>query len=451
MSGPATMRLPSPLAALRARLLAEARNEATRGAALSLAIKIAMSALNLVMLTLIARALAGHEFGTFALWYNALVFLTVVAGLGQEKMILRQWGEYAATREWGLARGSLGFGAAVTGAGAALAALAVLAVGHLSGSDPHLALAGAAFLVVQTLFFFTAHINRAMLGVVQGVIHELTWRAVVIAAMAAFLILHRTGTATEFFVVATIGMGIGLLAQLIAIRHGLPAELRTTPRLTQRRAWARRSLPMAMGGNLEAATQYLEVFVVGLVLSPAAAGAYFVAARIANLFLMISGGMDAFTTRQIPRQFYGEGRGAVAGTLRRLALIVSAPVLVGLLGIVLFGRPILSIFGEGFVASYGVLVALSVGTAILALAGPAMPVLTLTGHEGTYSLVLGATLALRLSALIAGAWFWGPMGAAVASAAGAAVTAVALNLACRRTVGLDPAVTSLLALGRIRP
>ena len=132
-------------------------------------------------------------------------------------------------------------------------------------------------------------------------------------------------------------------------------------------------------------------------------------------------------------------------TLRKVALMTAGPVVVGLAGTVLFGRPILALFGESFVAAYPVLVILSAGTACLALAGPAMPVLVLTGHEGIYSVFLGASLALRLAALLVLAHLYGPVGAAVGSAAAIVAGAVALNIACRRRAGLDPAVTVLLS------
>lgn len=432
-------------ATVRARAASALGSEAVRGPGLALGLKVGSSALNFLMLTLIARSMDAAEFGVFAFWFNALLFGAVVAGLGQERLILRHWTEYSTTGAWDLARGVVRFATGVTIAGSLAAAAALVLAGAIRGQDPLLTGAAAIFLVLQTLFFFTAHLNRAVIGIFSGDVHEMTWRAVVIAATGTALLTRTELHAAHVLVVASAGMAIGLAAQVVTVARRLPAAFRAAARRAEIRAWTARSLRIAIGGNLEAAAQYLEVVAVGLVLSPAAAGAYFVAARLANLFLMISTGLDSYTTRQIPRQHFAHGRAGVTDTLRKVALMTAGPVVVGLAGTVLFGRPILALFGESFVAAYPVLVILSAGTACLALAGPAMPVLVLTGHEGIYSVFLGASLALRLAALLVLAHLYGPVGAALGSAAAIVAGAVALNIACRRRAGLDPAVTVLLS------
>lgn len=442
------MSLEGAVGRLPTALLRQVRTEAVRGAALSLGLKVAMSALNLLMLTLIARGMGAHEFGIFAFWYNGLVFLAVAAGLGQEKLILRHWSEFRAREAWDLARGALRFGTATSIAGSLVVATAVLLTGLATGSDPALVVAAAAFLVMQTLFFYSAHVARAAVGVLRAHAHELTWRAVVIVATLAALMSGRAFQTTHFFVAATAGLAVGLVAQIVSVRDVLPREIRQASLRIERWSWSVRSMKMSLGGNLEAAGQYLEVIAVGLALEPSAAGAYFVASRLANIFLMISSGLDSFTTRQIPALFYAGGPAAVTPLLRKLAVLTGVPVAVGLAGIVLFGHPILGLFGEAYRTAYPILVTLAAGTAILALTGPSMPVLVLTGHEGTYSLCLGATLAARLAAVVALAHWYGPVGAAAGSAAVTVAGGIALALACRVKAGIDPAVTSILAPAR---
>lgn len=429
---------------LRARAVAALATDAVRGAGLALGLKVGSSALNILMLTLIARDMNATEFGVFAFWFNGLLFLAVVAGLGQDRLILRHWSEYSTTGSWDLARGIVRFGTRITVAGSIGVAAALVLSATLHGSDPLLTGAAAVFLILRTLFFFTAHLNRAVIGIFSGDVHDMTWRAVVIAGEAIALFTRTELKAGHVLVVASVGMTVGLAAQTVTVARRLPEAFRAAAQRAQMRDWTARSMRIALGGNLEAASQYLEVVAVGLVLSPAEAGTYFVAARLANLFLMISGGLDSYTTRQIPRQHFAHGQAGVTDTLRKIAMMVAGPVALGLLATILFGRPLLGLFGESFVSAYPVLVILSAATGCLALAGPTMPVLVLTGHEGTYSLYLGVTLLLRLAALLVLGSLYGPVGAAIGSAAGILVGAVALNVACRRKAGLDPALTVLL-------
>ena len=437
------IRLPGALGQIRRRAVALATGETSRGAAVSIILKVGSSALNLVMLTILARAMNATQFGVFALWFNALAFLAVAAGLGQEKLILRSWPEYAATQAWGLARGAVLFGLRNSVAGSIVVAAAVLLTGLATGTDPRLSGTAAIFLIVQTLFLYTAHVNRVMIGIVGGDVHEMTWRAVVIGASLLALTAGREVAAADFFAMAAAGQAIGLGLQLFAAARSVPPAVREASGQTEPRLWFARSFRMALGGNLEAASQYLEVIAIGLVLSPTAAGGYFVASRLANMFSMITGSLNSYSTRQIPRLHYAEGRTALLGTLRKISLITSLPVVLGLVGIVVGGAAILAIFGPGFVSDYPTLVLLSCGTAFVAMAGPAPALLLLTGHEGTYSLLLAASLALRLVSLLILAWMFGPVGAAAASAAAAMLGAVALNVACRVKVGIDPSLTLL--------
>lgn len=419
-------------------------SEAARGAALSFGLKLAGSALNIVMLTLIARSMDAHEFGVFALWFNALLFLAVVSCLGQEKLILRSWNEYLSGQEYGLARGALRFGALVTAAGAVAAAAAVTIAGSVQGAAGTLVASAAVFAILQTLYSYNSHVNRAVVGIVGADGHEVTWRGLVSVGAAVALLAGWRLQAGHVFVLASAGMGLAVLVQIVTARRGTPPRVRTAPVRMDVRTWWARSAKMTAAGFLEAAVEFLEVILVGIILSPAAAGGYFVAARLANAFAMIGGGLHSFSTRQISKQHFGEGSEAVADTLRKLGIFTALVVAAGALAIVVAGPQILAVFGRSFVDQYPILLLLSLGTAFVTLAGPAPTVLLVTGHEGLYSLVVGAGLVCRIALIVVCATLFGATGAAAASAAVSIGTAIALNAACRKRAGLDPAITILL-------
>ena len=250
---------------------------------------------------------------------------------------------------------------------------------------------------------------------------------------------------------AGLGTATGLAFQTVTAWRRLPRRVKSASPRSEPGLWLRRSLHMATGGILEGASQFLEVIVVGLVLSPTAAGGYFVASRLANVFFMITGGFNSYATRQIPRQHYGPGRDAIAGTLRYLAAITATLVVCVAVPMVAFGPEILSLFGRGFMDQYVNLVVLSAGTAFVALMGPAPAILLFTGHERTYSRLIGTGVTIRLGGLLALASLFGSTGAAAASAVAACAVAVALNIACRRLAGVNPSATSLVPAWRDRP
>jgi O-antigen/teichoic acid export membrane protein len=92
------------------------------------------------------------------------------------------------------------------------------------------------------------------------------------------------------------------------------------------------------------------------------------------------------------------------------------------------------------VAAYPALVVLATGAAIGALSGPATHVLLLTGHEGSYPRIMGATLLLRFGLIAILGPAYGLKGAVVAWGISAVFMTAALIFACRRLVGLDPSL-----------
>src|SRR5262249_52510065 len=104
---------PTVIRTLRHASARFAENKMAQGAIVAFAIKVNSSFLNIAMLTIAARAMGPAEFGLFAIWFNAISFLAVIALCGQETLIVRSWSEYIQERRFDLARGAVSFGVAV--------------------------------------------------------------------------------------------------------------------------------------------------------------------------------------------------------------------------------------------------------------------------------------------------------------------------------------------------
>src|SRR5205814_1382300 len=141
-----------------------------RGAMLALIIKVGGSFLNIAMLTIAARSMEPLEFGIFAIWFNVICFLSVIALCGQETLIVRSWSEYIQQRRHDLARGALTFGIIVCLMASTLLAAGVAAVNAVMGwrTSSALIIAVCLFLVAQTLLLFIANAARTIIGFVFG-------------------------------------------------------------------------------------------------------------------------------------------------------------------------------------------------------------------------------------------------------------------------------------------
>jgi O-antigen/teichoic acid export membrane protein len=89
--------------------------------------------------------------------------------------------------------------------------------------------------------------------------------------------------------------------------------------------------------------------------------------------------------------------------------------LVGTLALLFLGKTILSLFGPEFVAGYPVMVVLSIGLLIRALAGPLQGLLVVTGRQNVAAFALAVTVVINITLNILLIPKYGLMGAAIAT------------------------------------
>ena len=421
---------------------------ALRGSATALAIKFAGSILGFAMFAIASRQMDPATFGSFAIIFNVMSFLAVVVLCGQETLIIRSWNEYCGSGQPGMAKGLLTFGAQVVSGAALLAVLAIAIVWPAwdrTVSMP-LLIAACAFLVAQALVHFSGLFSRAAAGVLLGDgPREVVWRLLVVATITLYHVFGLSFGPTHFFLIAAGALLAAAGAQLWFVARIVPEAVKRAHAERDVRVWIPRAAHMWVSALLDTTGQYLEVVAIGFFIGPTAAAFYFVATRITNVFAMITGGIASYATSQIGTLFYGGAKEELQTLLRSLA-IISATLVGGCLAVILVGGHLLLwAFGASYVSAYPALVVLAVGSGIAGLAGPAAHVLLLTGQEAAYPRIMACGLIARFALIaILGPWF-GLMGAAIAWSLSAAGMALALVIACRKLVGLDPSLFGALS------
>jgi O-antigen/teichoic acid export membrane protein len=417
-----------------------------QGALVAFLVKLGGSSLNIVMFTIAARIIGPAEFGQFAIWFNLVSFLAIIALCGQETLIVRSWNEYTHQHRYDLARGAILFGLVVCVSAALFWAVCVAAGSSLTGwaSSPGLVAAACLFLIAQAMACFSSNLARTVVGFLPGEGLREAWRFVVIVGALLLALGHFQITMTTLFVLCIAGVSLMMLIQCVAVRRSLPPQIYGIAATTDVPAWIKRSLPMWAAAFLDASSQYLDVVLLGLLLSPVAAGGYFVAARLANVFAMIAGGMANYSATPIASLFFTGDHPELQRSLKMVSLAVATLVVAGLAVVFAGGDFLLMIFGKSYADQHGILIVLSIGSAVAALGGPAMYVLLLTGHEALYSRVVVIGLVLRVIALVVLVPRFGAIAAAFSWTACLIGTTIALNAVCRRFVGIDPSVLTLL-------
>ncbi len=427
-------------------------NPALRGMAGVFVLRITITALSFALITLAARAMPLSAFGTYSILFSAAGLFCILATVGQQVLLMRSWNEYSASGQIGLLKGALIFAGLVCGAGGVLVAIPFYAW-FAASQGSVVALAVTLYLIALSVLLTTSHLVRTAVGV--GIGDGVGNLSLTVPPTIYLCWIMLTGASakldTVFFLmaagaIACIAWHVASISRLI--RRRFP-NFASTPAVFDWPSWRSRSLKLWLSNSLEASNQYLDVLIVGALMSPGVAGAYFVTSRLANAFAMATDAIHMFSTRHIPDLYFRKEFVELGALLDHVAGVTLLVVVAGMAVIIGAGHWMLLVFSAAYVPYYGALVTLSLGMASLAASGPSGSILMLTGHESRYLGVIGASVLLRVVGFAVLIPSFGVMGAAVATTLSFVFMAVALTWSVKATTGIDGSVLRLRdALGR---
>jgi O-antigen/teichoic acid export membrane protein len=262
------------------------------------------------------------------------------------------------------------------------------------------------------------------------------------------IVLQDTADVIVIFLMMAIGGSVAIVVHLVSVWYRARARFPEIGKLQtsfDTPSWLSRSLKLWISNGLEASNQYADVLIIGFLMSPTVAGAYFVTTRIANAFAMATGGIYLFSIRHIPGLYYRQQLGELNALLDWVAGVTLVIIIAGSALILGGGHWLLRAFSEDYVSYYGVLALLSLGTAAVAAAGPSGPILMLTGHEGRYLSIVGGTVLLRSIGFFILIPLFGILGAVAATTISFIWMAAMLRTSARNLAGIDGSVLRLQA------
>jgi len=433
--------------AFPARLTGLAKNPAVRGIAGVFVLKSSIVVANFALIMLAARVLDTEAFGVFSILFAAAGLFCIVATFGQQVSIMRWWNEYTAANDPATLKGALRFSAATVLLGCAMVAAGFFLWAY-STHTMLLAVAVTLFMVLQASVMTSAHLVRTAVGVGAGDGNSsLLVSAPALIYLAIVLVAGGSAQSSTVFFLFAAGAAAAMTLHFIFLRRKIralyPNFAAVRPRY-EAAEWRARSFKLWISNGLEAANQYLDVLIIGYLMSPAVAGAYFVTTRLANAFATASDTMHMFSTRHIPDLYYRGEFKQLNSLLNSVAAITLAVIAAGMVVILGGGHFLLAIFNEAYVPYYPALAVLCVGTAAVAAAGPSGSILMLTGHEGRYLRIIAITVVVRAVGFFALIPFFGIMGAVSATTISFVLMTAMLRYASRKLTGLDGSVVRLL-------
>ena len=182
-----------------------------------------------------------------------------------------------------------------------------------------------------------------------------------------------------------------------------------------------------------------DVVLATLLLGPQDAGVYAAAVRLASLVSFATTSFNFILAPTISALYSRKDIDGLQRTVSQLtigAILYATPIL---LGIAIFGRDILALFGPEFVSGYWVLVILCIGQAVLTANGAVGFLMTMTNNHRTALRVVAMSSGLLIMLSLALAPLWGLIGIAIAAGVATAFRSIMLDHWVRKLIGVRAA------------
>lgn len=422
------------------------RSRLSRGAAVTFGIRVAGAGLLYALHVLLARWMGTEGYGVYVFAISWTSFLAELGALGIPNAALRFVPTYRSDGRvrdlWAFLRtGRVSVFAATAGL-SALATGGVLVL-PASGFSTEALILGFWLAPLLALVAFETQVLRASNRFALSYAPNQVLRPLGIGAGAAGL-LWLTGSVSPIGVLlctALIFLG-ALIVQQRGTRGTLPVAPGTLfpPRA---RRWLGVALPLLLTSGFHLVVKKTDIFLIGAVLGAEEVGIYFAAMRTAQVVTFVGFAVEAVAGPLIARLYHDEDD-ALQSTVSRLAHWYFWPTLAGAGGLVVFGGPILSLFGTAFTSGWPVMCAFLAGLLANAATGPQTHLLSLTGHERSCAYIFGWCAALNVVLNLVGLSVYGTLGAALATAATLAVRNLWVRHRVVQLTGIRPSIVSAL-------
>ena len=422
-----------------------------RAAAGSFALRVVSLGLVFICHLLLTRLLRAHAYGFYAYALAWMKALSVPATLGLDRLVVREVAAYRALSDWASLRGLLtwaGRTLLVASVGIALAAAGVswLIAGDAGGLGAFwLAMSLLPLLAVLRLKQFVMQgIHRTVVGQMPETLVQPLLLAALVAAYYAFVGSLTAAGAMALNVAATCA---ALLCGAALLERTLPATVKETAPSARPRVWMRSAVPLLLVSGVNSMSGQIPVLMLGALRDAEAAGIMSVAKRLSDLTIIPALAFGAVLAPALAGLWAARDMRGLQRALTQWSRGVALFSLPLALAFIIFGRPLLEVFGAPFAAAAPALALLCAGQVVNMFAGTNGLLLVTTGHEREVAFISTACALLNLGLCASLIPRWGMAGAAVGAAAGLIVWNLWLAWRAWRLLGVRPTVFARLVEG----
>ncbi|OFW79364.1 MAG: hypothetical protein A2201_09260, partial [Alicyclobacillus sp. RIFOXYA1_FULL_53_8] len=338
--------------------------------------------LGYVLQVFLARLAGPAIYGTYTFSLGVVTLIAVFASLGYTNSMVRFVPESFGSGRYPEMRGFLKLAYRTTVlSGLALAVLTfVIFLALPAQFHPLAAALFALTLPLTALLEYTSQVSRSVGNMTTAVIPNTILRP--LANILLVVILYEVQGALNLSLIALSIVGANGLA-LAGFKWVLPARTRIwekyKPAYLQRKKWRRVSMSMLRMVGFQTILGQTDIVVIGLFISPTAAGLYGVGMKIAVLAGFVFMAVNQVYAPSISSTFARGETSQLQKELTKASTITFIPsVLIAFL-LYFASSALLLVFGPQFQLARGVLDILLLGQVVNAATGPVSYVLSLTG------------------------------------------------------------------------
>jgi O-antigen/teichoic acid export membrane protein len=415
---------------------------ARRAAGTAFVIRVASAAVVYLSQVLLARWMGRFDFGIYVYVWTWVLLLGAIVPLGLPTAAQRFIPEYLAhgqpDRLRGFLRGSRWFSFALGTAAAAIGAALIYQFGH------HL----ESYYIVPFALACVALPIFAVSCAQDGIARSWDWidlalgpgylarPILTLAFMAAAYTSGAPATATAAMLAATAAIWVSTLLQFVLLERRLKQQVVQGPRSYESKVWFRTALPIFMVEGFYFLLTYTDILVLELFVEPDDVAVYYAATKTLSLVAFVYFSVSAATAHRFSGYHVAGAREKLEVFLAKAIRWTFWPSLLVTLALLTFGKPILSLFGPGFSEGYPLMFVLAVGLLARAAVGPVERLLNMVGEQRACAAVYGAAFATNLLLCLLLARWYGPLGAAIATATAMLVESALLYFVTKRRLGL---------------
>ena len=425
---------------------ADYRGEITRHGIASILLRLGGIALAFALNVFIARLLNVGGYGRYVYVINIANILVVPCLLGLQQTRVRYVPHYLEQGKSNLIKGLVAFSRLLVFTASVIAAIVLLFVTLLLIDSDNALYSALLFIPILLPFQALMELENAGLRSFKLIVAarlpvQVVRPLLIVLLIVGYVWITSARPDVQTVLLSTIAATVLTLLLLWAFMNRRMGDLRSDSIAQYRpKEWIRTSLYLWLIGGFGLFLNYIDVLMVGGMMTTDDAGIYFAAVKISTLIGVGITAMNIVVAPQIS-QYYSAGKKSdLQGVITFSTRIIFALTLPAVLIVVFMGEWILSFFGPAFTSAYPALVVLAIGQLVSAIAGNVGYITTMTGQERISSAILGVSVVLNLVLNYIFIQNFGIFGAALATTITTALWNVALVVFVRKVLKLKSTI-----------